>query len=220
MKVKICGFRRPENARAVADAGADWLGLNFAEKSKRMVDLETAQAIVTEVDSLAEPIALFVDQSVDCIKDITDRTGINLVQLHGNESPDLAVELANLGLRVVRAFRINASPSIDAMLGWIRQFGDLGGTLEAVLVDAFVPGISGGTGEAIPIRLLQVLNEKRADFSAPVILAGGLRPENVVERLQHFRPWMVDVASGVESEPGIKDLAKVHAFLRAARSIG
>ena len=165
---------------------------------------------------------------------MADRAGLRVVQLHGDEPAEAVRDLRRDGYRVVRAFRLADRPAIDRMTAWLLHAEQVGGVPEAVLVDAHVPGLAGGTGARIATEVLGMLADRlhEAPFLAShegpdrpgtatpgVILAGGLTPENVAEAAAQVRPWMVDVASGVESSPGRKDPARVAAFLAAAHSV-
>jgi phosphoribosylanthranilate isomerase len=132
------------------------------------------------------------------------------VQLHGDEPPGCPAALPNL--KVVKAFRLGDASDVRRMVAWLDEAGRLGRTPDAVLVDAYVPGLAGGTGRSIADALLDLL-----PALPRLVLAGGLTPANVAERVARVRPWMVDVAGGVESAPGRKDPARVAAFIRAAR---
>ena len=215
MKIKICGLTSVDDALAAAEAGADWLGLNFHPPSSRFVDEAVARAIVRGLPSHTEPVALFVDQPAEVVAETAHRLGIGIVQLHGSE-PVSDLRILS-GLRVVRAFRIGGAESLFAMRRYVRDAADSGYPLHAVLVDAFVPGQFGGTGHTIADDFLGPLRDMILDFP-PVILAGGLTPENVAARASRVKPWMVDVAGGVESEPGYKSPDKIRAFIAAARS--
>jgi phosphoribosylanthranilate isomerase len=209
VRVKVCGLRTPGEALAAAEAGADWIGLNFHPPSPRYVDIDTAAAIVAALPSSARAVGLFVDRPPSEVASVASRLGLRIVQLHGAEpAADL---LALAGFTLIRAFRLADASSIDRMLSYLQEAADLGRAPDAVLVDAFVAGLPGGTGRSIADELLDALP------SLPrLILAGGLTPENVGERVARVRPWMVDVAGGVESAPGRKDPARVAAFIRAA----
>jgi phosphoribosylanthranilate isomerase len=211
--VKICGLRSVNDALEAARAGADWIGLNFHPKSARFVAIDQAAEIVRALPETTEAVGLFVNRPVEEIREIARATGLRIVQLHGDELVTDAVALANAGLRVVRAFRVKDAESIAAMTGYLDECLGNGVTLEGVLVDAYVPGLMGGTGQSINDELLE-----RLPPLPRLILAGGLTPENAADRIARARPWMVDVAGGVESAPGRKDLDKVRRFIQAARS--
>ena len=210
LKVKVCGLTTRDDALATVAAGADWIGLNFHPASPRKIDPDTASAIVAALPASAEAVGVFVDRPPEEVAAVAARVGLRIVQLHGGEPPEDLLALRHL--RVVRAFRLADDRTIAAMVAYLRRAADLGRMPDAVLVDAFVAGQPGGTGRAIAPDLL--------DHLPPLphlILAGGLTPENVAERVARVRPWMVDVAGGVERAPGRKDQARVAAFVRQAR---
>lgn len=211
--VKICGLRSVNDALEASRAGAHWIGLNFHPKSARFVAIDQAAEIVRALPDSTEAVGLFVDRPVEEVREIAKAAGLRIVQLHGNEPVEDAAALANAGLRIVRAFRVKDAESIAAMTDYLGDCQGNGVTLEGVLVDAYVPGLMGGTGQSIDDELLE-----RLPPLPRLILAGGLTPENAADRIARARPWMVDVAGGVESAPGRKDLDKVRRFIQAARS--
>lgn len=211
VRVKICGLTCVEDAIACAESGADWIGLNFHRPSPRCITAEVAAEILSVLPDRVTAVGVFVDRPPAEVAGIADRLGLGVVQLHGQEPlEDLA---ALRGLRVIRAFRLRTAEGWSHITDFLSRAEALGHPPEGVLVDAYVPGLPGGTGMVIDHSLL--------DARPPLprlILAGGLTAENVGERIARARPWMVDVASGVESSPGRKDTAAVAAFIRAARS--
>jgi phosphoribosylanthranilate isomerase len=208
--VKICGVTTLADARMVAAAGADWIGLNFHPGSPRRVEPSVAAEIVAALPDSTMAVGVFVDRPPDEVAAIAERVGLGIVQLHGDEPPDSIAALGHL--QVVRAFRLGDVEAVERMRTYLRRTETLGRPPDAILIDAYVPQQPGGTGHTVDLDLL-----KRLPPLPPLILAGGLTPENVAERISRVRPWMVDVASGVESIPGRKDPARVAAFLRAAR---
>ena len=209
--VKVCGLTTVADALATAAAGADWIGLNFHPGSKRFVSASRAEAIVAALPSSAEPVGLFVDRPPAEVAELAARLGLRIIQLHGDEPPE---DLLALGaFRVVRAFRLADAASVDGMTAYLARAETLGCPPEAVLVDAFVAGQPGGTGRAIAADVLDLL--PRLPHLPRLILAGGLTPENVGGRVARVRPWMVDVAGGVESSPGRKSAGRVAAFVAA-----
>lgn len=202
MWVKICGICRPEDAAAAAEAGADAIGLVLAD-SPRRVSVAQAEAIVAELPPDVVPIALFVDEPLASILTKCEILGVDTVQLHGNEPPDLVRHLTICGIEAIKAFRIGAEADLAALR-------DYPGT--TCLLDPKVPGKRGGTGVAMDWGLAA-----RAAARRRIILAGGLTPDNVAEAIRRVRPWGVDVSSGVEAAPGRKDHAKLRAFILAAR---
>ncbi len=199
VKVKICGVTRLEDALAAARLGADALGFNFWPGSRRYVAPEVAREIVRRLPPFVTAVGVLVDPSRDEALRAAARSGVQVLQLHGDEPPELC---AALPLPVVKALRVAGPASLAAMAAY-----DVAG----FLLDAPSPGY-GGSGATFDWALA-----REAARSVRVILAGGLRPENVADAIRAVAPWGVDVASGVEASPGVKDEAKVAAFLRAAR---
>ena len=216
--VKVCGVRSAGQARACALAGADWIGLNFHPGSPRSIDLDRAEGIAEYLRSanVATPVGLFVDRPARDVVEVVERVGLTLVQIHGDEPPEYLEQLVGLAggpaFQVIRAFRLDGIAAVDRMIVHLDRAERLGCPPFAILVDAHVPGQAGGTGRMLARSILDRLPEHPR-----LILAGGLDPTNVAERVAFLHPWMVDVASGVESSPGVKDVAKVAAFVAAAR---
>ena len=213
--VKVCGLTEVANALACAEAGADWIGLNFHPASPRFVTTERGAEIASALLGKAKTVGLFVDRPIDELaRAVESLEGMDTIQLHGDEDVDYLrlLSRSHPQLKVVRAFRLSDSGSIDRMSSYLSAAQALGCPPHAILVDAHVQGRPGGTGHSIPFDLLDHL-----PAHPRLILAGGLTPENVADRVGRVRPWMVDVASGVESSPGVKDPARVLAFISAAR---
>jgi phosphoribosylanthranilate isomerase len=209
VRIKVCGVTRLDDALACAAAGADWIGLNFHPASPRCVAPAVAAEIVAALPPPAHAVGVFVDRPPAEVAEVADRLGLRVVQLHGREPPDDLLALNHL--HVVRAYRLRDADAVAAMLGDLRRADALGRPPDAVLIDAFVAGQPGGTGRPITADVLDLLPPLPR-----LILAGGLTPANVAARIARVCPWMVDVASGVESAPGRKDLDRVAAFIRAA----
>jgi phosphoribosylanthranilate isomerase len=203
-KIKICGIMRPGEAAFAAAAGASYLGVVFAEGT-RTVTSDIATEIVAASRGVAV-MGVFADQTVDEILQICDRTGLSGAQLHGTYSPASAARVRAAGLEVWRVVRIAAPSDLDLL-------GDAVNESDAVLVEPKVAHVSGGAG----LRLdLAVAREARARLAGhPMALAGGLTAETVSEALALVRPEIVDVSSGVERLPGIKDLDKIARFVEA-----
>jgi phosphoribosylanthranilate isomerase len=211
VKIKVCGLTTPADAAACVAAGVDWVGLNFHPGSPRFVDVVRAVEIRRALDGRAEAVGLFVDRPAEEVVATAEAVGLDVVQLHGDEPPEYLAELG--GLRVVRAFRLRDAGSAEAILAYLARCEALGNPPYAILVDAYVPGRAGGTGAAIAEDLLGLIPRHPR-----LILAGGLTPENVAERASRVGPWMVDVASGVESSPGRKCPERIGAFVAAVRA--
>jgi phosphoribosylanthranilate isomerase len=209
-RVKICGLTRPEDARAADEAGADAIGLNFYSGSPRCVSLEQARLIAQELPERVTRVGVFVNATAAEIERAAREVPLDFVQLHGDEPPEL---LAELSLPVLRAFRLREGDwrPIRAYLARCRELGRLPA---GVLVDAFAPGAYGGTGKTVDWAAMSAGRE--ALEGIPMILAGGLTPENIAAAIAAARPDGVDTASGIESSPGVKDAAKLWRFVAAA----
>jgi phosphoribosylanthranilate isomerase len=210
LKIKVCGITTPDDAMTCVAAGVDWIGLNFHPGSPRFVDPERAVVIRASLLGRAEAVGLFVDRPTGEITEIARTAGLNLVQLHGSEPVESLARLH--GLRVIKAFRLAGPGSGDEIRAYVERAEAIGHPPYAILVDAHVPGLLGGTGVAIADDLLELI-----PAHPRLILAGGLTPENVADRVARVLPWMVDVASGVESSPGRKCPARIERFVAEAR---
>jgi phosphoribosylanthranilate isomerase len=219
MWIKICGIRDVPTARQVAGLGVDAIGLNFYQCSPRAVDRATAAEIVRSLPENVEPVGVFVNCSASEIDACCRECGIATVQLHGDEPPQLLGELRtqNPGLKVIRVIRFNSSQEFDSFAEELDRHRPPEFTPDAYLVDSRVDGAYGGTGETV---CWQRLAECWGDDCRlpPLILAGGLTAENVAQAIRSVNPWGVDVASGVESSPGCKDLGLVTRFVESASS--
>jgi phosphoribosylanthranilate isomerase len=200
-RVKICGITRIEDLRAACDAGADALGFVFYDKSPRHVSIETAAALVRAVPPFVQTVGLFVDAGPARIESVLAAVPLDLLQFHGDESP---AACARYGRPWIKAIRV--TPGMD-LLECAVDFGAARG----LLLDAFVPGVPGGTGERFDWSLIP------AGLPLPVVLSGGLTPDNVAEAVRRVRPWAVDVSSGVEASKGIKDAHKLARFVANAK---
>lgn len=210
VRVKICGLTRGDEAVACLQAGADLIGLNFHTGSARFVDLDQAGKIIGAIGEPERTVGLFVNRPAGEVAAIAEELGLTRIQLHGDEPPEDLAVLARFW--IIRAFRLGCVADIGAMIGYLERSRQAGRSPDAVLVDASVPGRLGGTATLVADTVLAQI-----PTLPHMILAGGLTPDNVAERVAWVRPWMVDVASGVESSPGRKDPLKVAAFIQAAR---
>lgn len=208
-RVKICGMTRPEDIAAAVEAGADAVGLIFYPKSKRYVSLDLAARLRRAVPAFVDVVALFVNADDDAVKQVIEVVGPDLLQFHGDETPDAC---QRYGRRYMKAFRVGG-PGADTA-------GQLARTCAAYrgaagwLFDSYSAGY-GGSGLSFEHALLQ---DVRADSQgAPLILSGGLSPDNVQPAVAALRPYAVDVSSGVEDAPGIKSAARIRAFLQAVQ---
>jgi phosphoribosylanthranilate isomerase len=199
--IKICGITNLPDALAAAEAGADALGFVFHQSSPRCVTLETAASIIRQLPPYLVKVGLFVDAPEDFVVQAISTCGLTLLQFHGEEPPEYCLQF---GLMSMKAFRIRDASSLDNLQDY---------ATDAWLLDAWVPGKLGGTGETFNWELAL----QARGLGRPVFLAGGLTPENVAEAVCKVRPYAVDVSSGVESTPGKKDHAKVRAFIQAVR---
>ena len=196
-RVKICGLTNLDDALAVAGAGADAIGLVFAD-SPRRVSLSTAERIVAELPLLVSTVGVFVDGGIEEIATIAERVRLDAVQLHGDEPPEAC---DCLPCQVIKRFNILENDTPDTLRRRMRRY-----RVAAYLLD---PGA--GSGRVFDWQIA-------GSLPGPLIVSGGLTPDNVGEVIRLLRPFAVDVSSGVESEPGGKDLAKVKAFIRAVRN--
>jgi phosphoribosylanthranilate isomerase len=218
MYVKICGIRDVETALAIAQAGADAIGLNFYEGSPRVMAPVAAAEIVSRLRELPgiaiEPVGVFVNHKIDEIRSICRHCGLRTVQLHGDEMPEVLAELTG-EFRVVRAFRVGHE-GLDSLARHLDACQRIGATPWACLVDSKVDGKYGGTGHTAPWDMLR--REYKAADWPPLILAGGLRPDNVADAIRAVRPWGVDVAGGVELSVACKDATLVRQFVQNAKT--
>ena len=201
--IKICGLTSLEQALSCVELGADWLGLNCWSGSSRYITAEKALEIVDGLPESVSTVGVFVNESTDTLESIMRETGIDLAQLHGDETPENCKKIT---VPWFKAFRV--SPDFQP-----QRIQDYGG--ETFLLDAYSKTHYGGSGQKIDWELASTVSAM-----GKLILAGGLAPENVADAVNKVRPWGVDVCSGVESEPGIKDLLKVKEFINNIRNSG
>ena len=216
MWVKVCGVRDRATAVRIAELGADAIGLNFYGRSPRFVEPEIAVEIAAALPEKVERIGVFVNHPIRNIERIAAECKLDVVQLHGDEPPSYLADLRRRSpaLRIIRAWRM--AKNLDGLGTYLKECRHWNCELSGCLVDAQVDGSYGGSGKTVPWERL--VREYRFDKWPPLILAGGLTATNVAEAISVTHPWGVDVASGVESTPGIKDLALVQLFIRQARS--
>lgn len=218
MWIKVCGVKDVSTARRIAELTPEALGLNFFAKSPRSVDVETAAEIALAIPGSIDRVGLFVNHSLDEVLDTSVRVGITTVQLHGEETPQFLAELkqSQPDLKLLRAFRVDSETGCAEIARFVAECERLGVELAGCLVDSRVEGEYGGTGHTAPWDLLADQYDSRGWPN--LILAGGLTPENVADAICITRPWGVDVASGVESSRGVKDVNLVAGFIEAARN--
>jgi phosphoribosylanthranilate isomerase len=229
--IKICGIKTLTDALAAIDAGADYLGFNFYPKSVRFIEKETC-AEITSVLKKEYPqiklVGVFVNSPVEEVKVILETCSLDLAQLHGDETPEMVTAFNGKAFKAIRlhlrrtafvAVQVSASISVDESVypflksvDPIRYPFQKSALSPALLVDAAVKGVYGGSGVTADWSAAAELAKKY-----PLLLAGGLTPENVADAVRQVKPWGVDVASGVESAPGEKDAAKMSAFVKAVK---
>jgi phosphoribosylanthranilate isomerase len=203
VKVKICGVTNVTDALAAVAAGADAIGFNFFPPSPRYIEPGKALPIRLALPPFVATVGVFVDAPEFKVREIMTACGLDYAQLHGREGVRAVAKLSDL--RVIKAIRVRDEHDLTALEKY---------RADAFLLDAYVPGRAGGTGETFDWELA-----RRASSRAKVILAGGLNPENVVEAIESARPYAVDVAGGVEVEPGTKSRELVDLFVRLAKGV-
>ena len=202
VKVKICGITTPEDGMMAAQTGADAIGLMFYEPSPRYVTMGAASAISKALPPLVSRVGVFVNADKDYVQQALETCSLDVLQFHGTEGPEYC---ASFGRSWIKAFRIKDESSLDELAAY--------GDASALLLDSYVKGAMGGTGEAFNWELAS----KAVGQGKPIFLAGGLNPENASQAVMEVAPYALDVSSGVEVSPGIKDAAKVAAFLKAVK---
>ena len=200
--VKICGITRTPDALAAARHGAHAIGLVFYKPSPRYVDPDTAAAIVRALPPFITTVGLFVDAGEDEVREIVAQTGVQLLQFHGAENADFC---ASFGVPYMKAVQVR--PEVD-LLQYARDFS----SATALLLDAYHEGLHGGTGAVFDWELIPRM------LPLPLVLSGGLTPENVGDAIRRVHPTAVDVSSGVETSRGIKDEVKIAAFITGVRN--
>ena len=200
-RIKICGITRIEDALAAVAAGADALGFVFHAPSPRHIDAENARAIVARLPPFVSAVGLFVDRSPAEVESVLARVPLDLLQFHGDETPELCERFARPYLKAVRM-----RPGVD-LLEYARRFRNARG----LLLDAYVSGAHGGSGTRFDWSLVP------ENLPVPIVLSGGLAPDNVAEAVRRLRPWAVDVSSGVEAAKGIKDPQRIRDFIAGVR---
>ena len=200
--VKICGITRTADALAAARHGAHAIGLVFYRPSPRYVDPDTAAAIVRALPPFITTVGLFVDADEDEVREIAAHTGVQLLQFHGAESADFC---ASFEVPYMKALQVR--PGVDLL-----QYAGIFSSARALLLDAYHEDLHGGTGAVFDWELIPRM------LPLPLVLSGGLTPENVGEAIRRVHPTAVDVSSGVEASKGIKDEAKIAAFITGVRN--
>jgi phosphoribosylanthranilate isomerase len=218
-KVKICGITNFEDALAAAEAGADLLGFNFYKKSPRFISQDGAQSICDSLraqlgESCPVLIGVFVNEVVGVISAITRKVGLNGAQLSGDESDSMLAELRGIGFKAIRP--MNQAQALDDV-NYFRPHFPSNEHFPSLLLDAYNPQLYGGTGEQASTEIVLAV---KAEVPR-LMLAGGLNPDNVTQRIRAVQPWGVDVASGVEvdGQPGVKDHERIRAFIQAVKDV-
>lgn len=205
VRVKICGITRMEDALAVAEAGADAVGFMFFAGSPRCIPLERAAEIARRLPPFVARVGVFVNPKEEEVRRAATEVGLSALQFHGEETPEFCACFEPVP--VIKAFRIRDEQSLADLPAYAGA--------QAWLLDAWVKGQRGGTGARFNWDL--AMEAKR--HGVPILLAGGLSPENATQAVREVRPFGLDVSSGVESAPGVKDAAKIRAFLAAVAEV-
>jgi len=202
-RIKICGITRLEDASAAVAAGVDALGFVFYDKSPRAVTVEQVYDIINALPPFITTVGLFVDAPMREVTKTLCHIPLNLLQFHGDED---AAYCEQFGMPYIKAIRVKKGEDVNAH---IASYASAAG----ILLDTFNEEVRGGTGETFDWSLIP------ASTTKPIILAGGLTPENVSDAIKQVKPYAVDVSGGVEKEKGVKDAAKINAFVRGVQSV-
>jgi phosphoribosylanthranilate isomerase len=200
--IKICGITRIEDARSAIKAGADAIGFVFAE-SPRKVTIKQAKTIITHLPKKVTKVGVFVNEDPQVVRKIADECALDMVQFHGEETPEYCMQFRGPKLKIIKAFRISKK------IPCIHRY-----KVDFYLLDTFVKNIQGGTGKTFNWDLA-ILAKKQG---VPIILSGGLNENNIKDAIRKVKPFGVDVSSGVESLPGKKVASKIQKFIELARS--
>jgi phosphoribosylanthranilate isomerase len=219
IRIKICGIRDEATAECAIESGADMIGFVFVKASPRYLDMPTAKRIAESVSRRVQVVGLFKDASTELISECAEQVALDLLQLHGEPDPAFIESVAPR--RVLRAVAFDAAQFAETLRRWdglVRDHHAIAGQIVALIVDTPDPSrIGGGTGRSFDWSALRdVLDEVKPHV--PIVLAGGLTPDNVTRAIEVVHPWAVDVSSGVESERGVKDPARIRAFCEAVRT--
>jgi len=207
VRIKICGITNPDDAELAILLGADALGFNTWEGSKRYIDLDTEAEWLEELPPFVTKVALLVNASLSAAESISRKPFIDALQLHGDEDATYCSAVSAMGRPFIKALRVKSVEDFSHLAEFeTRHF----------LMDAHVQGLFGGTGVRVDLDLAAEF--RRLHPRLALILAGGLKPENVFDAVTKVRPYAVDVSSGVESEPGRKDPVLLHDFIEAVRA--
>ncbi len=201
IRIKVCGITREEDARAAVEFGADALGFIFYPKSPRAIEPERAAEIIRALPPFVTSVGVFVDEPPEAVRRVVEIAGLNAVQLHGSEPPEAMAQYPG---RVIKAFRVRGPETLAELPRY---------KVSALLLDTYKKGVMGGTGETFDWSLAV-----EAKQYGRIVLSGGLTPENVADAVRHVRPYAIDVSSGIETEPGIKDHGRMKRLIQNARS--
>lgn len=202
-RIKICGITREQDLQAVVRSGADAFGLVFHDKSPRHVSLQQAAQLAKAVPPFVTTVGLFVNPSVGYVNDVLAKVPLDLLQFHGEETPEFCQQFGKPYLKVIRV-----RPETDLVQCAVRY-----ASAQGLLLDTYIEGIQGGTGKTFDWSLIP------HDLPLPVVLSGGLHADNVANAIRQVQPYAVDVSSGVEAAKGIKDAAKIAAFIKEVRLV-
>jgi phosphoribosylanthranilate isomerase len=203
VRVKICGITRLEDAQLAEECGASAVGFVFHPKSPRYIEPKKAGEISQKLGPFIARVGVFVDEDISEVKRISQVGGLSAIQLHGSESPEYISHLE--GMKIIKVFRVYKDFSIESVINY---------RVHAFLFDAYNKNVYGGTGETFDWeKVIDCQNYGRC------ILAGGLKPSNVLEAVRIVKPWGIDISSGVESEPGIKDPGKVRTLFTVLQKV-
>ncbi len=202
VKIKICGFTNAENAQQAALTGIDAIGLNFYAKSPRHVNIDSAREIVAALPPFVNKVGLFVNANPSLIDEVLCEVALDTLQFHGDESPS---DCAQYEMPFIKAIRV--SPEVD-LIKTANEYSQAG----ALLLDTYQSDFYGGSGKSFDWSLAKI------EVDLPIILAGGLTPDNVSAAIDIAQPYAVDVSSGVESAKGLKDIDKIRAFISSVNS--
>ncbi|MHC4221003.1 MAG: phosphoribosylanthranilate isomerase [Planctomycetota bacterium] len=191
-KIKICGITNYDDAKAAIDMGADMLGFNFYHKSPRYIEPKKAHEVISKLPAFTNIVGLFVNSSLDQIKELIEMCQLDWVQLHGEEDPQFCQSLLSLNIKTMKAIRVKDQTDIDRADDYFT---------DAILLDAFHPEKYGGTGLTFDWNIVGNINKR-------IFLAGGINPDNVVEAI-NLGVYGIDLCSGIESQPGKKDHGKM-----------
>ena len=214
--IKICGIRDVETAERLVDLRINAIGLNFYANSPRYVTPDTAALITASLPNTIAGVGVFVNHPIREVETIAVKCQLDYIQLHGDEPPSYLAELQRRlpALQFVRAWRMGKD-RLKGLKLYLDECRNWNCQIAACLVDADVAGVYGGSGKTVPWARLA--SDYKSTVWPPLILAGGLKPENIAEAISAARPWGVDVASGVESSPAVKDFELVRQFIANAR---